>query len=149
MQIQLNVDEESIWFTVTILAPHITGRLNFTVDTGSPDTFIGSIDKDRLRIPIKRFYDEDEIHWGETPFKMGRLYDVKLLVVGKEDGKEKIKTFKLEYIGVTQDYIIDTDEKGRPIKISPTLLGLDFIRKQKMILKFDGKNNKAYLENSE
>jgi len=55
MRIPLRMVEDAILLSARIIAPHVTGQLFFIVDTGSARSFIGGIDTERLKIPLKGF----------------------------------------------------------------------------------------------
>lgn len=117
MRIPLRMVEDGIILSARILAPHTTGHLFFIVDTGSGTSFIGGIDTERLKIPLKGFAEKDKVFWGDKEFRMSKLKDVRLWVKGEDKGKEVLKTFDL-----------------------------DFLRKQNLMLVVDGKKNTAYFE---
>ena len=132
--------DEEIALTATIRAPRIFGSVNFMIDTGSATSFIGGIDVQRLGIPVGRlqFHAEDKIFWGDSPFRLGKLRKVEIWVKTEDD---KLHIFHLPFLFVSPDFI--HTKEGR---ISPNLLGLDFLRNEKLRFCFEGKSNAACLE---
>ena len=140
MRIPLDVLDGEINLTATVRAPHVCGSVNFMTDTGSNTSFIGSVDMQKLGISQRRLQFSDKIFWGDAPFRLGKLRKVALWV---KTADHTVYVFHLPFIFVSPDFI-HTKEGN----ISPNLLGLDFLRAQKLQFCFDGVSNSAYFETS-
>ena len=140
MKIPLTVLDEEITLTAMVRAPRISGAMNFLIDTGSDASFIGGIDMRRLEIQRNRlrFREEDTIFWGNSPFRLGKLRNVELWVKAEN---EKLHVFHLPYLYVSPDFI-----HTREGQVSPNILGLGFMRTEKLTFCFDGQTNTAVLE---
>jgi hypothetical protein len=140
MRIPLNVLDDEITLAATVRAPRIVGSINFLVDTGSATSFIGGIDTRRFGIPFKKmnFRDEDRIFWGDSPFRLAKLRHIELWTKTSEN---RLHIFRLPFLYVSPDFI-HTKEGD----VSPNVLGLDFLRFQKLSFCFQGIQNLAFME---
>ena len=117
--------------------PHIYGFVEAIVDTGSPTTILGVSDVKRMRVSkvqLKKLESKKEsIACGGSLIKTKNLQEAKLRI-----GQS------LECIMPVQ---IPVDEiQGSS---QPTILGVDFLIKNKLKLIFDPNKKEAYFESSE
>lgn len=144
MKINLLYSEEESAYVMTgkLLLPRTTpGDIAFTVDTGSPTSFIGAVDAGRLKIKFSPSTKPNKIYWGNKEFKLSILHNLNLWIVGEQDGVKHLKVMKFPQIEITKDFV--HTEEG---KMSPSLLGLDFLFNNGLKLVIDGKTKEAYLE---
>ncbi|MFA4820088.1 MAG: hypothetical protein WC613_03980 [Candidatus Aenigmatarchaeota archaeon] len=137
-----NAGDEEIVVGCRVLTAHVSGTMDFIIDTGSPRTFIGLIDCQKLGIKIKAPSDKDVMQWADKKLHIGKTtHPLKLTFIAEEDNQEKAKTLNVGRMDATTDFIT---MKGN--KDSPSIIGLDFLMINKMRLCVDGASKKAWFE---
>lgn len=128
-----------ISITASIIAPRCVGTVNFVVDTGSPYTFLSEKDAQRLRIPVKALNPDKELS-GLT----GKNFVILMFRSGSftflaEEGKRyttkwpiRLRTYAGMGTIIQQEY--------------PSILGTDFMKSNKFILRYDAGNDAACFE---
>ena len=115
--------------------PHLFGSIESIVDTGSPTTILGMPDMKRMRVSqlqLKNLESRKEPHtYGGGQLKTKILRDAKLKFG--------------EFFECVMDVQIPVDEITECAQ--PTILGVDFIEKNKLRLVFDPNKREAYFEN--
>jgi len=148
MRIPLILSEEGILIlSCTIHTPHKVGRINFIVDTGSPDTFVGGIDSRKLGLKVVYGDKPKTIYWGQTAFRLGQIRQVELWMRKVEGGVEKPATFRFARFYATNDWVLSGRNPDR--YDSPNILGMSFVLEQGFRLVVDGKKKEAWLEKEE
>ena len=99
--------------------------VQFVVDTGSSDSFLSELDVKRLKIPIKDKEVKNEIDFGGSRFKQVSLPKINL---------SALKTTKL------------SEKKIQIAQTLSSILGIDFLKEQKLSLHIILSENLAYLE---
>ena len=112
--------------------------IRFVVDTGSPMSFIGrddAIKQNRLlqNLPIKK-----EALMGGDKINIADLNGP--IITGCMDDTGSVQEISLTKFGVSDK----VSQKGH--SVSPSIIGLDFLREQGFTLFVDMKNNTACLE---
>lgn len=125
-------------FLIQSEKPHIFGPVESIVDTGSPTTILGMSDIKRMGVSQLQLMD---IEGRKEPHAYG-------------GGKLKTKILrgtKLKF-GEYFDCIMDVEipvQEVTELNTQPTIIGVDFMEKNKLKLIFDPANKEAYFENSE
>lgn len=141
MKIPLVIENsDKITLTVLFRCPkkNIMLTVKFTVDTGSPFSFVGKDDvakNDRLlqNLPIK-----DQALMGGVSINIAELNGP--VIISFKDENSSFQEITLPKFAVSDK----TSQKG--YSVSPSIIGLDFLREHGFTLFVDMKNNIAYLE---
>jgi len=124
-------------FLIRSEKPHLFGSIESIVDTGSPTTILGVPDTKRMRvsqIQLKELESRKEPHaYGGGQLKTKILRDAKLKFG--------------EYFECEMDVQVPVEEVSECNQ--PTILGVDFMEKNKLKLIFDPFKKEAYFESSE
>ncbi len=138
MKIPLLVTDSALILSARVNAPHLTGIVDFILDTGSQSSMIGGISSRKLGITFNTINLKDELWWGDFKFRIGKLSNVSIWIKSEHN---ELKTLNLPYMNVSPDFIKTKDGIQ-----SPNIIGLDFLRINKTKLVFDGVENESYLE---
>ncbi len=145
MRIPLRIVTGGVYLSAILSSPtyHIgLAQINFVVDTGSNETFISEGDALRFNIPINRLPFEKHILMAGSTFELLKARSL-ILYIKKDDNKT-------EKISLDPFYIArgtKKDEKSRNLALAfPSILGLDFLEKNKFSLVVTPHKNLAYLE---
>ncbi len=146
LKIPLYITEENfIAATVTILAPHVYGIIEFILDTGSQETFISEGDSLRLSIPFKGSPDKYSYGIGGSPIA---LYEISNLRMNFKTEENKPFTISFPKIHVSKR--TSQDERTRNIALSaPSILGNDFLINNKLSFYVNFLKKCAYFEKEE
>lgn len=147
MKIPLRITDIGIELPSVISSPQYRlgfVRTSFIVDTGSPQTFISEGDALRLNLPLNKLKFREHMRMAGSVFEVLEMRNVGLYVKTDEERSEKIE---LPYIGVARG----TKKDSKSIQIAqsfPNILGIDFLKQNKLALYFNPSKNIAYLEKS-
>lgn len=151
MKIPLIVDELyggiRAFKVVMIMGPHFAGPIKFIIDSGSPDTIIGTMDASRLNIPIANLPNTDldkqvvGLDGAIIPLKL--IKDAKLILT--DDLGSNAKFILPVYVNSKHIQKI----RGQETQGNPSVLGVDFLLKNKFKFIFDPSKKEAYLEKTE
>jgi len=132
------------YIETTIQGPHIFGRITFIVDTGSPDTVISEGCALMLKIPINRLTkDRPLTGWGGASYDTYAFNNVKINFKTEEN---QIFPISFQKILISQLTSKKTEEERRISLSFPSIIGVDLLKNNGLILYFDPSKNKAYLE---
>ena len=124
-------------FLIQADKPHLFGFIESIVDTGSPTTILGIPDIKRMRVSQLQLKDleskKEPLAYGGGKLNTKILRDVRLKFG--------------DYFECKMDIQIPVDEITECTQ--PTILGVDFIEKNKFRLVFDPAKKEAYFESSE
>lgn len=124
-------------FLIMYEKPHLFGSIQAIVDTGSPTTILGMSDIKRMRVSqlqLKDLESRKEPHaYGGGQVKTKILREAKLKFG--------------EHFECKMDVQIPVEEITECNQ--PTILGVDFMEKNKFKLVFDPNKKEAYFESSE
>jgi len=124
-------------FTLKSTTPHIFSFVTAIIDTGSPNTILGSADVQRMRLSQiqmqKLIGEEKEVNLGGAQMKTRTLEEAELSLGGKLQVKIPVQV-PVKLI------------KGSP---PPSIIGVDFLLEGKLKFFFDPNKKEAYLETSE
>lgn len=110
--------------------------IDAVVDSGSPNTILGSVDIGRIRL---------------SQIQLGKLIG-KVEKIGYGGGEIKARTLEKanlrfgNYLNITMPILIPIKDGGKCPQ--PTILGVDFLLKNKLSFFFDPTNKEAYFETS-
>ena len=117
--------------------------MNFVIDTGSPDSYLSGKDVKVLQIPLKNRSSSGDVDFGGSRFKQVSIPKIKmyLLKEGKEEDYVELDVV-LKALKTTK-----TSEKNVQVADSlPSILGLDFLKSQKLSLHVLLAEEMAYLQ---
>lgn len=118
--------------------------MSFVIDTGSPDSFLSDVDVKKLQIPIKNRSIKGEIDFGGSRFKQISLPKFKIHLLS-EDKKQKplvLPSLSLSALKTTKC----SEKKVQIAQTLPSVLGLSFLKEQKLSLHIILTENIAYLQ---
>jgi len=146
MKIPLKFINNRLILPTTVQLKRGFGQVEFYVDTGSTNTFVGVGDAIRLNIPVDSFKFKSNSRMGGESLA---LHEMNNSTIYCRDEQEKL--FSLlnnepllvaKNLRTSQTAIVEAQS-------FPSLLGIDILLKHKLILYFDPANNRAYLEKKE
>ena len=117
--------------------------MNFVIDTGSPDSYLSGKDVKVLQVPLKDRISSGEVDFGGSRFKHISIPKIKMYLL--KEGKQE------EYVELDVDLkalkTIRTSERNIQVAESlPSILGMDFLRDQKLSLHVVLTEDLAYLQ---
>jgi len=118
--------------------------MEFVIDTGSPNSYLSDKDVKRLQIPIKDRPSKEEVDFGGSRYKQVSLPEFKMYLL-KED-KEKKESITLNLFLSALKTMKSSEKKIQMAQALPSILGLDFLKNQKLSLHVILTENIAYLE---
>ncbi len=118
--------------------------MRFVIDTGSSDSYVGDRDVKRLQIATKGKISKGEIEFGGSRFQQISIpkFTMHLLKEDKQDNE-------CMTLHVTLSALKTTKSSPRKIQIAqtlPSILGLDFLREQRLSLHVILTENIVYLQ---
>jgi len=146
MKFPLSILNDRIILPVLFDAPSYRIRLkriSFCVDTGSPNTYIDNGTAQIIGIPFNKLkIDEVAVRLGGIKFSSLLMTNTSFKVKNDQDS---LYTFKLPEIKVLSPTKATQEAKNIAYS-TPSILGLDFLRENKLKLFCDLANDIAYLE---
>jgi hypothetical protein len=117
--------------------------MEFVIDTGSPDSYLSDKDVRKLQISIKEKTSKGEVDFGGSRYKQISLPKITmyLLKEGKNNGHHTLK-INLSALRTTKV----SEKKVVMAQVLPSILGLDFLKEQKVSLHVILTEKLAYLE---
>ena|SRR3989344_2491894 len=147
MKFPLSILNDRILLPVLFDAPSYRIRLkriSFCLDTGSPTTYIDSGTAQIIKIPFNKLnVDEAVVRLGGIKFSSLLIKNTNIKVKNDQDS---LYTFNLPEIKVLTP-TSNTQEAKNIAYSTPSILGLDFLRENKLKFFCDVANDIAYLEN--
>ena len=147
MKFLLSILNDRILLPVLFDAPSYRIRLkriSFCLDTGSPTTYIDSGTAQIIKIPFNKLnVDEAVVRLGGIKFSSLLMKNTNIKVKNDQDS---LYTFNLPEIKVLTP-TSNTQEAKNIAYSTPSILGLDFLRENKLKFFCDVANDIAYLEN--
>lgn len=144
-RIPLIFDNDALWLNALIQSPRAkypTQRILFLIDTGCTESFICPVDVKRLQIPLKDRKFDSSVEIGGSKYREAKLDSAWIHVLA--ENKETPLRLKVE------PYVLKTSRISKKKLASalsiPSILGLDFLKSQKISLHVYMHKNKAYLE---
>ena len=128
-----------------IKGPRFAGPIKFIIDSGSPDTLIGTMDASRLNIPISNLpLPEDKKVVGLDGVQIILKLIKDLTLLSADEHGETVRFSMLVYVNAKPVPKI----RGQETQGNPSVLGVDFLLKNKLKFVFDPIKEIAYLESS-
>lgn len=118
--------------------------MEFVIDTGSSDSYLNDKDVRRFQIPVKGRETSGEVDFGGSRFKQILLPRITMYLL-REDNEKK-DYFTLEVSLYALQTTKTSEKKQQTAQRLPSILGLDFLKKQKLSLYVNLTENIAYLQ---
>lgn len=118
--------------------------MDFVIDTGSPDSYLSDKDVRRLQVPIKDKTSEGEVDLGGSRFKKISLPKITMYLLKENQEKKEHHTLEISLSALKTTKM--SEKKIQMAQMLPSLLGLDFLKEQKISLHVILTENLAYLE---
>lgn len=144
MKIPLGIQNEQLEVEAVVRAPKYRigiSLIDFIVDTGSQRSFIGYGDALRLHLPLRALRLCEPMRFGGTGFG---LYEIEKVAISFLNEQQKPERFFLE-----QFYVAKPTRKGQEKFLAqqlPSILGLDFMIKNKLALYLNPSKHLTFLE---
>ena len=146
-RIPLQIIEGRLVLLAAVECPSLRVRrqlIEFVIDTGSPESYIGQKDSTKLQIPVKDRREVGIIAFGGSKYKKIKLPSFTFYLLKQDNQKNDYLLFEVNL------YVLKT-AKISPQKVQaadalPSILGLDFLREQKLSLHVILTENMAYLQ---
>ena len=116
--------------------------MEFIVDTGSQNSYLSYLDVLRLQVPISEKPSDKEVDFGGSRFKQILLPTIKIHLLTDD----KSTTLTLE---ININALKTTKTAPKKVQIAeslPSILGMDFLKEQKLSLHIILTEDLAYLE---
>lgn len=117
--------------------------MEFVIDTGSPDSYLSDKDVRRLQIPIKDRSSKGEVDFGGSRFNQIHIPKITMYLL-KEDKERGYLTLDISLSALKTTKM--SEQKIQRAQTLPSILGLDFLKEQKISLHVILTENLAYLE---
>lgn len=144
VKIPIEINQDRL---VLVVVLHVDGargfpflRTSLVVDTGAPYTLINSVDFKRLNLPIDILNHRNYTKIGGCTVDCSTINRKTQLFLKDSEGKQISFDYKEFAFMKPRDATTDT---------LPSLLGVDFLRENKLRLFFSPTENIAYMENVE
>ena len=120
----------------------LAGKIEFYVDTGSPETFISQSDAFRLHVPMSSLPFLRNAKIGGSTYELKRIREIELKFKTEEGELESITLPEFSVLEGTKRDIKGLQESNSV----PSLMGVDFLTVNSLALYFNPSKNTAYLE---
>lgn len=146
-RIPLQIIEGRLVLTAVIACSHLRIHkqiLDFVIDTGSSESYLSDKDVRRLHIPIKGRRSIGEVDFGGSRFNRISLPEFDMYLLQEDKQKNESAQIKLS-ISALQT----TKSSPKNIQVAqtlPSILGLDFLKHQKISLHVILSEDVAYLQ---
>lgn len=120
-------------------------KVNFVIDTGSPDSFLSPMDISKLQISLAGKKSTSPVKLGGSQYNAIPLPDFKFYMLKDDKSiftEENIKIYGLQPVTTSL-------EKLQSSQTLPSILGMNFLRNQKFSLHVILTENIAFLEDEE
>lgn len=145
-RIPLQIVEGRLILTCVIECPALRIQrqlMDFVIDTGSPNSYFSDKDVRRLQIPIKNRPIKEEVDFGGSRFKQVSLPKITMYLL-KENKEEGYHTLNIDLSALKTTKC--SEKKIQMAQMLPSILGLDFLKEQKVSLHVILTEDLAYLE---
>ncbi len=146
-RIQLLITENGLVLVAAIDCPSLRiyrHPLEFFIDTGSPYSFLSEIAVKKFQIPIKEKQEIGEIDFGGSRFKQISLPKIKMYTLKEGKDNKEYFTFEVSLSALKTTKL--SEKKIQAAQALPSILGLDFLKEQKLSLHVILTENIAYLQ---
>ena len=118
--------------------------MRFVIDTGSSDSYLSDLDVKRLQIPIKDRRPIGDVNFGGSTFKQVPLPKFKIYLLMEDNDKNDYLTFDVPLTALKTTKM--AEKKRKVTETLPSILGMDFLREQKLSLHVILTEDLAYLQ---
>lgn len=115
--------------------------MEFVIDTGSPESYFSEKEVMKLQIPISGKSSKGEVDFGGSRYKQIGLPKIKAYLL-TEDRQSIAVSLSLSALKTTKT----SDKKIQVAQALPSILGMDFLRDQKLSLHLILTEELVYLE---
>jgi gag-polyprotein putative aspartyl protease len=143
-RIHLQIVEDRLRLTAVIECARLRVRrqlMDFVVDTGSSASYLSDKDVRRLQIPMRNKAAGQEVDFGGSRFRQVILPSFRLHLL-KEDNAVVGLSVSLNALQTTKQ----SEEKRQIAQTLPSILGMDFLKQQKLSLHVLPSEGIAYLQ---
>jgi hypothetical protein len=113
------------------------------IDTGSPDSYISMKDSKKMQIPVGDKTASGEVDFGGSRYKIIYLPIFDFFMLNEDRSKPHI-SIEVELKALKTTKL--SEKNMRTAEALPSILGMDFLREQKITLFVDVSESVAYLE---
>jgi hypothetical protein len=144
-RIPLQIVEDRLRLTAVVECAKLRVRrqlMEFVVDTGSSASYLSDKDVRRLQIPIRSRTAEQEVDFGGSRFRQILLPAFRLHLLKEEKDEVVTLTVCLNALQTTKQ----SEEKRQVAQTLPSILGMDFLKQQRLSLHVLPSEGIAYLQ---
>ncbi len=146
-RIPLQVVEDRLVITAVVECRHLRVRrqvMRFVIDTGSSDSFLSANDVKRLQIPVKGRTSQGVVDFGGSRFDRISLPKFTLFLLKEDNQKNDYLSFMISLSALK----ITKVSPGKVLiaEMLPSILGMDFLKEQKLSLHIFASEGLAFLE---
>ena len=146
-RIPLQIIEGRLVVLAAVECPSLRVRrqlIEFVIDTGSPESYIGQKDSTKLQIPVKDRREDGTVAFGGSQYKKIKLPSFTFYLLKQDNQKN-------DYVLLEVNLHALKTTKTSPHRVqaadaSPSILGLDFLIEQKLSLHVILTADMAYLQ---
>ena len=146
-RIPLQIIEGRLVLLAVVECPRLRVRrqsIEFVIDTGSSESYIGQRDSTKLQIPVKDKRDNGIIAFGGSQYKKIKIPSFTFYILKQDNQKNDYLTLKVDMYTLKTSKT--SQEKIQAADALPSILGLDFLKNQKLSLHVILTEDLAYLE---
>ena len=118
--------------------------MEFVVDTGSPDSYLSNKDVMKLQIPVRNRSVKGIVDFGGSRFQQVELPKFNMYLLKEDIQNKSYIELKISLLALKTTKI--SEEKIQVAYSLPSILGLDFLKEQKLSLHVILTENIAYLQ---
>ncbi|MBI2650751.1 hypothetical protein HYX04_05590 [Candidatus Woesearchaeota archaeon] len=146
-RIPLQIIEGRLVLLALVECRHLRVRkqlVEFVIDTGSPESYIGQRDSTKLQIPVKDKKNEGIVAFGGSQYKKIILPPFNFYLLKQDKQKNDYISLKVNLRALKTSKI--SEQKIQAADALPSILGLNFLREQKLSLHVVLTEDMAYLQ---
>lgn len=146
-RIPLQIIEGRLVLLALVECPSLRVRkqvVEFVIDTGSSESYIGQRDSTKLQIPTKDKRDEGIVAFGGSEYKKIILPPFTFYLLKQDKQKNDYMLLKVSLHALKTSKI--SQQRIQAADALPSILGLDFLREQKLSLHVVLTEDMAYLQ---
>lgn len=146
-RIPLQIVDQRLILKAVVECPRLRVRrqiMDFIIDTGSPDSFLSQKDVVKLQIPMKDRPVKGDVNFGGSTYKQVNLPAFTIYLLKEDKGSKDYVKFNVPLTALKTS---KTSEKKKQVAYAlPSILGIDFLKSQKVSLHVILTEDMAYLQ---